>query len=873
MGYASKSLLTALLAAGEPLAAMQREAEAVLAPVQKSGFRQMIDAITTQLQLVRSLRGRTRQLGSFDDEEFDEARFEQHLEGGSHVVIVACWYWIRKLQARYLAGDHAGAVAAAAKVRPMAAATTSFFEAAEYAFYSALASAAHHDGAPETERPALCEAVATHHAELAVWAEHCPDNFRDRAALAGAELARLRGESDRAIELYEQAIRAARKHGFVQNEAIAYEVAARFHRARGQALIADAYAAEAHTRYVRWGAEGKARQLLAAHPELEPRPTDRAAALALRPEQLDRLSVIKASQTISSAMDQDLLSRTLLRFVLEEGGARRVVLVMLRDDELEIAAEARVDEAAAPGDAEVPRSLLAYVQRTQESVLLDAAAGAGPFAGDPYFAGTRPRSMLCLPVRLRGESVALLYLENDLVPGAFTSERLLALELLAAQAAISIENARLLERERTGRIEAEAAERRELLLGEATAVMSQTLDSGGMRGVLAQLCARAFVDWAVIDLEENGAMVQLAGAHRDPDKEPILRELARQVPRPGSTTPGWQVPRTGEALELPALTDDQLRAGCADERHAELVRRLGVRSAVVVPLHLRDAAMGALSLASAAPNRFDHADVELAMELGRRMALAIDNARLLDGMRRALYLREEFLRIASHELRTPLASLRLTSQALLRAAEQKRAVTPEILDRSLHRMLGNTIRLEQLTLELLDVTRIEQGRLELNPVEIALDAIVRETVGHLEPDFAAAGSSASIECAAPVYGLWDPLRLGQVVTNLVSNAIKFGAGEAIELRVERIGDTARLIVTDHGIGIDPARLPYVFDRFERAVSSSSYGGLGLGLYIARSIILSHGGTITVDSKPGAGSAFTMILPCRGPERPRSEPPA
>jgi signal transduction histidine kinase len=248
------------------------------------------------------------------------------------------------------------------------------------------------------------------------------------------------------------------------------------------------------------------------------------------------------------------------------------------------------------------------------------------------------------------------------------------------------------------------------------------------------------------------------------------------------------------------------------------------------------------------------------------MTLAIDNARLLDEMRRALYLREEFLRIASHELRTPLASLRLTSQGLLRAGEQKRAVPPEVMERSLRRMLGNTMRLEQLTGELLDVTRIEQGRIELNLAEIALDAIVRDVVGFLEPDLGASGSPISIECAAPVYGLWDPLRISQVVTNLVSNAVKFGAGLPIEIRIERAGDTARLIVTDRGIGIDPARLPYVFDRFERAVSSSSYGGLGLGLYIARSIVLTHGGAITVASTPGAGSTFTVTLPCAGPSQ-------
>jgi predicted ATPase/signal transduction histidine kinase len=867
--YACSIAVTLSLLAGAPLAPILHDSSVALAFVQKLKFGIMIDFQTAQLQLIRSLRGMTRELGSFDDEDFAEERFEQRI--GTAPSFPACSYWIQKVQTRFLAGDHAGAVAATATARPILWTMPSFPETAEYVFYAALACAARHDGAPEDEQSRLREELAAHHAQLATWAEHGPDNFRGRVELIGAEMARIHGEADQAARLYEQAVRTAHELGFIQHEAIAYEAAARFHRAHGQALVADAFVREAHVRYLRWGAEGKARQLCRAHPELELQPAGLVAG-TLRSERLDRLSVIQASQTISSVMDEDLLSRTLLRFVLEEGGARRVVLVTSRDGELAIAAEARVDELSAPpDDARVPRSLLSYVLRTQESVLLDAAEDARRFASDPYFADARPRSVLCMPVRLRADSIALLYLENELVPGTFTPERLLALELLAAQAAISLENARLLERERAGRIEAEAAERRGRLLGEATALLSQTLESRGVLDALARLFTRSLADWVLIDLQDDGALVRIASAHRDPDKEPILREMAtRYAAQPRS--PVWEVLQTGQALEAPVLTDEQLRSYCVDDHHAELVGRLGARSGVYVPLYARDAVIGVLTLVAATPNRFARADAELAVDLGRRMALAIDNARLLDETRRALHLRDEFLRIASHELRTPLASLRLSAQGLLRAAEHHRTVSPEILDRTLRRVLGNTVRLEQLTSELLDVTRIEKGRLHLNPTEIALDAIVREAVDHIEANLVAAGSSVSIECAAPVVGRWDPSRLDQVVTNLLTNAAKFGAGKPIEIRIDRLGAAARLAVIDHGIGIEPARRPYVFDRFERAVPSSRYGGLGLGLYIARSIVVAHGGTITVDSELGVGSTFTVILPCSGPE-PSTEQPA
>ncbi|HEX8107757.1 MAG TPA: AAA family ATPase, partial [Kofleriaceae bacterium] len=242
--YSCNALVTLLLAVGDPLAVVQREAETALAFVRKAKFGLVIDHLTAQLQLIRSLQGMTRKLGSLDDDGFAEDRFERHLESDPHLVLATCWYWIRKLEARFLAGDHAEALAAAAKARPLLWAIASFPEAFEYVFYAALACAAYHDAAPDDDRPRLRDELAAHHAQLAAWAEHGPDNFGDRAELTGAELARIRGDTDQAERLYEQAIRTARAHGFVHIEAIAYETAARFHRARGQTLIADAYVRE-----------------------------------------------------------------------------------------------------------------------------------------------------------------------------------------------------------------------------------------------------------------------------------------------------------------------------------------------------------------------------------------------------------------------------------------------------------------------------------------------------------------------------------------------------------------------------------------------------------------------------------------------------
>ena len=315
----------------------------------------------------------------------------------------------------------------------------------------------------------------------------------------------------------------------------------------------------------------------------------------------------------------------------------------------------------------VPTSILHYVARTHERVVLDdAAADAGRFAADPYLAAARPRSLLCLPIRREGRVVALLYLENELAPGVFTPDRLVALELIAAQVAISLENALLLEREHEGRVEAEAASRRALILGEATALVSSTFDYKDVFRALTRLCVRELADWAVIDIVDDDRIVRIAAAHRDPVKEPLMRELTeRYTPRFGVRSLATSVIEGGTPTHLPDATPEEVRRLCLDDRHFEIIQTLGARSGLAVPLVAREALFGALSLVSATPNHFGEADVELVVEIGRRTALAIDNARLLVETQRAVHLRDQFLSTASHELRTPITSLKLTIESLV----------------------------------------------------------------------------------------------------------------------------------------------------------------------------------------------------------------
>jgi predicted ATPase/signal transduction histidine kinase/tRNA A-37 threonylcarbamoyl transferase component Bud32 len=868
--FTYNATITLLLAAGEPLREVERSAEEGLAFARRAQFGLVADVLTTQLRLIRSLRGMTPGFSSFDGDDFNEAQFEQRLSHPA-LALAAGWYWIRKLEGRFFAHDYRAALEAATNAETLLWTARAFPEAADYHFYAGLAHAAAHDAATADQRPQHLHALEGHQRQLQIWARSCPENFENRAMLIGAELARLRGDREEAVRLYEEAIRSARESGFVHNEAVIFETASRFYRGRGLALIADTYLREARDRYLRWGADGKARDLERQSPQLvESRLPGPSVTVALQAEQLDLLSVVKASQTISGVMVREQLLQTLLRLVLEASGARRALVLLAREGRLEVAAEVGFEDTAPPASAppgpdrpdSLPESLIAYVQRTNQRVLLDdAVADAGRFSGDAYLARTRPRSVLCLPVRCQAEIVALLYLENDLMPGAFTPERLLALELLAAQAAISLENTLLLERERTGRVEAEAAERRARLLGEATAIMTSTLDYAGVFGALARLCVRTFADWVIIDLVEGDRVVRLAGAHRDPDKERLLREVAERYPAgAGSPAPATTVLESGVPRLLSDIDGEEVRAYAVDEHHAELIKRLGTRSAIVVPLIARDTPLGALTLAAALPRWFGPADLELASEIGRRAALAIDNARLLRETQAAVRLRDDFLSVASHELRTPVTSLMITVGRLFQARAAGKQPSPESLYTDLDRVKRNAERLRRLTDELLDVTRSEHGRLDIAPVPMDLAALACQVVENLRFELAAAGCSTRVEPENAVVGVWDPSRIEQVITNLVTNALKFGAGHPIEIRIRNAGAVAELSVQDHGVGIEPSRQPFVFDRFERAVSTTHYGGLGLGLYIARRIVQAHGGDLRVESELGRGATFTFTLP-------------
>jgi GAF domain-containing protein len=378
--------------------------------------------------------------------------YEAQVLAADRMPTMVCWYWITKAKARYLAGDYAEALAAADKATALLWSSTAHFPMLDYYYYKALIVAALHDDASTVERPRWSELLALRD-QLREWADNYPPTFADKHALVSAEIARLQGRDTDAMHLYEEAIALGHKHGFVQKEALAHEVAAHFYAARGFETIANAYLRNARYCYLRWGAHGKVRQLEQLHPHLRDTtiPASPIATIGAPVEQLDVGTVLKAAQTVSGEIELGKLIKTLLRIAVEHAGAERGLLILFPGDEPRIAAEATTGRGqvevtlreAAPSTAELPEAVLHYVIRTRESVILDDALAQNPFSADEYVYRKHTRSLLCLPLVKQTKLIGVLYIENNLASHVFTPARISVLELLASQAAISLENARL----------------------------------------------------------------------------------------------------------------------------------------------------------------------------------------------------------------------------------------------------------------------------------------------------------------------------------------------------------------------------------------------------------------------------------------------
>ncbi|MDY7227322.1 trifunctional serine/threonine-protein kinase/ATP-binding protein/sensor histidine kinase [Hyalangium rubrum] len=444
-GYCCNHILTDRLALGHELEEVYQESVARLDFARKAGFLDVRDIVHFTQRHVQQLRGFTPSFHSMSGEDFTEEDFEATLTP-ARMVIMRCWYWVIKMQSRFMCGAYEEAREAGEKAAALIWSSMGHIQLVDFHLYRALTLAACLRERPSVEQGPHLEAIQQHQRQLAEWASYCPENFRAPERMVFAELARLSGREAEALRAYEEALHAAREHGFIQHAALASELGARFWFERKVHTLGDAYARKAREAYVRWGAWGKLRHLDDQWPHLASTVPAEETLTDTDSTQIDALTVVKAQQAISGEIVLERLADTLLKVAIENAGAQRGALLLPHGGKLSVVAmQGLGPESSSSGSREenLPWNLITYVRRTREHVLIGDASLPHPFSSDAWLARGGARSVLCLPLLRQEEFRGVLYLENSLATNAFTRARSTLLGHLASQAAISIENARL----------------------------------------------------------------------------------------------------------------------------------------------------------------------------------------------------------------------------------------------------------------------------------------------------------------------------------------------------------------------------------------------------------------------------------------------
>ncbi len=408
-------------------------------------------------------------------------------------------------------------------------------------------------------------------------------------------------------------------------------------------------------------------------------------------------------------------------------------------------------------------------------------------------------------------------------------------------------------------------EQTQRFLANASDVLARSLDFEEILAGLARIALPHLADWCVIDvLDEHGRMVRLQAAHRDPELDPVAQRLKSYPPEPARPHPSLTVLETGEPELIEHVSDSFLRGIAANEEHLDLLRRLGTTSILVVPLIARDHTLGAVKLVSSdAAHPFRPDDELLAVELSRRAALAVDNARLYQAARDAVAARDEVLSVVSHDLGNPLSAIRVAARVMDRLLDNQQVDPAREQLAAIREAAG---QMERLIRDLLEVRRIESGRLRLvcRPEEVTelLERATRSQQG-----LAGEGDvtlEQSLEDGLPETIRVDADRVHQIFVNFIGNALKFTpAGGTVTVGAEPSEAGVRFWVRDTGPGLSDDEIDHIFDRFWQAQQQGSHG-MGLGLSIARGLTEAHGGSVRVESDQGRGSTFYFDLPGDGP---------
>ncbi|WP_240702380.1 AAA family ATPase [Trinickia terrae] len=792
--YSLEHRLTDLLARGDHLDELWLESVKALEFVERIRFRHVRDILASIQPFIQRLRGHDD-----DPAVVEEAAVEARLlEAG--IAVVACFYWILQLQRNFLLGDLEEALDCAEKAKPLLWSARCHIQYANYCLYESLALAAVHGAASDDRRSGIRAEIAAHVEALQRWADSCPVTFAHKHLLVSAELARLDGFDTQALRLYEQAARLAHEQGFVQEEALANELAARCCLQGGLERAAQAYLREARDHYYRWGALGKVAQLDRRYPSNKPPETSPVLSGTIEEaaERLDIATIVRTSQAISGEMVLENLIKSLMVIASENAGAERGLLILPHGTEQRIEAEATVEGrnvvVALPqrraSSAALPVSVLHYVTSTRESVILDDASVGNRFAADPYIRQRRVRSMLCLPLLKQAKLIGVLYLENNLAPSVFVPARIAVLKLLASQAAIALENARLYQ-ELAGR---EARIRR---LVDANIIGIMVWKANG--GIL----------------EANDAFLRIVGYER----EDLVSGRIRWT---DLTPPEWR-----ERTELASV--EVSKVGYVPPEEKAYLRKDGSRVPIMI---------GRVAFETGGDEGVAFViDLTDRKEAEQRLRESYEMLRELTSRRETA--REEERKHIARELHDQLGqyltALRMRASALrMRFGNEHPALLEDT--RALIGVVDETIQVTRGVITSLRPPALDTG------IVAALEWLANEFNRH-------GGTVCRLRVRDENIGMSEEraIVLFRLVQEALTNVARHAVATEVIITLEWTPDACMLEVRDDGQGFDA-----------QAIRRTSFGLAGM-----EERVMMLGGRIEVVSSPGKGTAIKVNLPGPG----------